>query len=151
MQKGLLLRRALLSPVVGVMFSCKVDEYVCAAWQRKPGPAFLNPLNGRVFIFRMACHDNIRCSLFIVWFASLLPVATTALLITWQITAFQWQIRHKAETFFINDRKQSTHRSPRARSAKRSAKRSLVTFFGFGKKVTRLSAGTDDLDLKTSN
>ena len=32
-------------------------------------------------------------------------------------------------------------------SAKRSAKRSLVTFFGFGKKVTRLSAGTDGLDL----
>jgi hypothetical protein len=35
-----------------------------------------------------------------------------------------------------------------ARSAKRSAKPSLVTFFGFGKKVTRLSAGTDGFDLK---
>jgi hypothetical protein len=52
---------------------------------------------------------------------------------------------------FINDRKQLTRRPPQARNAKRSAKRSLVTFFGFGKKVTRLSAGTDGLDLKTSN
>jgi hypothetical protein len=34
-----------------------------------------------------------------------------------------------------------------ARSAKRSAKPSLVTFFGFGKKVTRLSAETDGFDL----
>ena len=66
MQKGLLLRRALLSPVVGVLFSYKVDEHMSAAWHRKPIPAFLNPLNGRAFIFRMACHDNIRCLLFIV-------------------------------------------------------------------------------------
>jgi hypothetical protein len=34
-----------------------------------------------------------------------------------------------------------------ASSAKRSAKRSLVTFFGFGKKVTRLPAGTGGFDL----
>ncbi len=40
---------------------------------------------------------------------------------------------------------QSTNRPPRARNAKRSAKPSLVTFFGFGKKVTRLSAETDGL------
>ena len=66
MQKGWLLRRALLSPVVGVMFSCKVDEYMSAAWHRKPIPAFLNPLSGRVYIFRMACHESTRCSLFIV-------------------------------------------------------------------------------------
>jgi len=37
--------------------------------------------------------------------------------------------------------------TPGARSAQRSAKPSLVTFFGFGKKVTRQSAGTDGFDL----
>jgi len=35
----------------------------------------------------------------------------------------------------------------RARSAQRSASPSLVTFFGLGKKVTRLPAGTGDFKL----
>jgi hypothetical protein len=35
-----------------------------------------------------------------------------------------------------------------ARNAQRSAKTSLVTFFGFGKKVTRLSTGIDGFDFK---
>jgi hypothetical protein len=44
--------------------AAKVDEYVCAAWQRKPGPAFLNPLNERAVVFGMTDHENIPCSLF---------------------------------------------------------------------------------------
>jgi hypothetical protein len=50
--------------VVGVLFSCKVDEHMSAAWQRKPGPAFLNPLNERAVVFSMTGHENIPCSLF---------------------------------------------------------------------------------------
>jgi hypothetical protein len=50
--------------VVGVLFSCKVDEYLSAAWQRKPGPALLNPLNERAVVFSMTGHENIPCSLF---------------------------------------------------------------------------------------
>jgi hypothetical protein len=44
--------------------AAKVDEYVCAAWQRKPGPAFLNPLNERTVVFSMTGHENIPCPLF---------------------------------------------------------------------------------------
>ena len=44
--------------------AAKVDEYVCAVWQRKPGPAFLNPLNERAVMFGMIGHENIPCSLF---------------------------------------------------------------------------------------
>jgi hypothetical protein len=44
-KKAYLLRRALLAPVVGVLFSDKVDEHMSAAWHRKPIPAFLNHSN----------------------------------------------------------------------------------------------------------
>jgi hypothetical protein len=48
-----------------VLYSAtKIDEYLCAAWQRKPGPAFLNPLNERTVVFSMTGHENIPCSLF---------------------------------------------------------------------------------------
>jgi hypothetical protein len=55
------------------------------------------------------------------------------------------------QTLLIKNHQQLTH-LPLAKEVPSAAQmRSLVTFFGFGKKVTRLSAGTDGFDLKTSN
>jgi hypothetical protein len=130
--------------VVGVLFSCKVDEYLSAAWQRKPGPAFLNQLNERAIIFRMTCRENIS------WFSlvSNPPTHCCNSLSTQQQTPQQLRSKNKNRTkLHPKKQRQLTHRLPRTRSAKHSAKRSLVTFFGFGKKVTRLSAGTDGFNL----
>ena len=149
MQKGLLLRRALLTPVVGVLFNCKVDEYMSAAWHRKPGPAFLNPLNVRAVLFRVTCHENI--SLFIILDA-LFGFQTSNLSLqqsqyTATITTTAQQKKQNKTNLVHQELSRINTPTIRERSAQRSAKPSLVTFFGFGKKVTRLSAGTDDLDL----
>jgi len=93
----------------------------------------------------MACHENIPCSLF----AFKPPASRYNSPSTPQQTPQQFSSKNKTALDLLHQ--EPTLINPPttgARSAKRSAKPSLVTFFGFGKKVTRLSAGTDDLDLK---
>ncbi len=44
-KKACLLRRALLAPVIGVLFAVGVDEGGGAAWRRGPGLDFFDPLD----------------------------------------------------------------------------------------------------------
>jgi hypothetical protein len=39
--------------------AAQVNEYISATWHRKPIPAFLNPLNEKVGMFRMTCNENL--------------------------------------------------------------------------------------------
>jgi hypothetical protein len=115
----------------------------------KTGPSFFEPAkrkNGCIQYDRPREH-----TVFIVRFSTLLPVAATAPVQSNNHHNSSAANTKQSRKLLLKNSNSLTHRPPQARNAKRSAKRSLVTFFGFGKKVTRLSAGTDGLDLKISD